>query len=35
MANVMTRSEAETKRLRAVEYLRRIGKPEDPSGSRR
>jgi len=29
MAKVMTRSEAETKRLRAVEFLRRIGKDED------
>jgi hypothetical protein len=29
MAKVMTRSEAETKRVKAVEFLRRIGKPED------
>ena len=29
MAKAMTQSEAETKRLRAVEFLRRIGKPED------
>ena len=29
MAKVMTRSEAETKRRKTVEFLRRIGKPED------
>jgi hypothetical protein len=29
MAKVMTRGEAETKRRKAVEFLRRIGKPED------
>src|SRR6516162_4354057 len=29
MAKVMTRSEAEEKRRKAVEFLRHIGKPED------
>jgi len=29
MAKVMTRSEAESKRRKAAEFLRRIGKPED------
>jgi hypothetical protein len=29
MAKVMSRSEAESKRQKAVEFLRRIGKPED------
>ena len=29
MAKVMTRSEAEEKQRKAVEFLRRIGKPED------
>jgi hypothetical protein len=35
MAKAMTRSEAESKRRKAVDPAQRIGKPEDANGSQR